>query len=94
MYIQYPGDLFLRMLKCLIVPLIVSSITSAIGALDLSLSKKIAFRYLSTRANRFEMMKLIYNPPSTTFQINHLLLYNDSLCCYPGHHFSNRHSAW
>lgn len=44
MYIQYPGDLFLRMLKCLIVPLIVASITSAIGALDLSLSKKIAFR--------------------------------------------------
>lgn len=44
MYIQYPGDLFLRMLKCLIVPLIVSSITSAIGALDLSLSKKIAIR--------------------------------------------------
>jgi Na+/H+-dicarboxylate symporter len=44
MYIQYPGDLFLRMLKCLIVPLLVSSITSAIGALDLSLSKKIALR--------------------------------------------------
>ncbi|CAH1718380.1 unnamed protein product [Chironomus riparius] len=44
MYIQYPGDLFLRMLKCLIVPLIVASITSAIGGLDLSLSKKIAFR--------------------------------------------------
>ncbi|CRL04129.1 CLUMA_CG017240, isoform A [Clunio marinus] len=44
MYIQYPGDLFLRMLKCLIVPLIVSSITSAIGALDLSLSKRIAIR--------------------------------------------------
>jgi L-cystine uptake protein TcyP (sodium:dicarboxylate symporter family) len=44
MYIQYPGDLFLRMLKCLIVPLIVSSITSAIGALDLTLSKKIALR--------------------------------------------------
>lgn len=44
MYIQYPGDLFLRMLKCLIVPLIVSSITSAIGGLDLSLSKRIALR--------------------------------------------------
>lgn len=44
MYIQYPGDLFLRMLKCLIVPLLVSSITSAIGALDLSMSKKIAYR--------------------------------------------------
>lgn len=47
MYIQYPGDLFLRMLKCLIVPLIVSSITSAIGALDLSLSKKIALRWVA-----------------------------------------------
>jgi Na+/H+-dicarboxylate symporter len=44
MYIQYPGDLFLRMLKCLIVPLLVASITSAIGALDLSLSKRIALR--------------------------------------------------
>ncbi|XP_070495531.1 excitatory amino acid transporter 3 isoform X1 [Chironomus tepperi] len=44
MYIQYPGDLFLRMLKCLIVPLLVASITSAIGGLDLSLSKKIALR--------------------------------------------------
>lgn len=32
------------MLKCLIVPLLVSSITSAIGSLDLSMSKKIAFR--------------------------------------------------
>jgi Na+/H+-dicarboxylate symporter len=47
MYIQFPGDLFLRMLKCLIVPLIVASITSAIGALDLSLSKKIALRYVA-----------------------------------------------
>lgn len=44
MYIMYPGDLFLRMLKALIVPLLVSSITSAIGALDLSMSKKIAIR--------------------------------------------------
>lgn len=43
-YINYPGDLFLRMLKCLIVPLLVSSITSAIGSLDLSMSKKIAYR--------------------------------------------------
>lgn len=44
MYLNFPGDIFLRMLKCLIVPLLVSSITSAIGALDLSLSKKIAIR--------------------------------------------------
>lgn len=33
------------MLKCLIVPLLVSSITSAIGSLDLSMSGKIATRY-------------------------------------------------
>lgn len=40
MYIQFPGDLFLRMLKGLILPLIVASIVSAIGSLDLSLSGK------------------------------------------------------
>ncbi|CAD7085465.1 unnamed protein product [Hermetia illucens] len=44
MYISYPGDLFLSMLKCLIVPLLVSSIVSAIGSLDLSMSGKIAMR--------------------------------------------------
>lgn len=38
MYIQFPGDLFLRMLKGLILPLIVASIISSIGSLDLSLS--------------------------------------------------------
>lgn len=40
MYIEFPGDLFLRMLKALILPLIVASIASAIGNLDLSLSSK------------------------------------------------------
>lgn len=44
MYIQFPGDLFLRMLKGLILPLIVASIVSAIGSLDLSLSGKIGMR--------------------------------------------------
>ncbi|KAI8420322.1 hypothetical protein MSG28_008849 [Choristoneura fumiferana] len=44
MYFQYPGELFLRMLKCLIVPLLVSSIVSAIGSLDLSLSGKVGMR--------------------------------------------------
>lgn len=38
MYIQFPGDIFLRMLKALILPLIVASIISAIGGLDLNLS--------------------------------------------------------
>lgn len=38
MYVEFPGQMFLRMLKGLILPLIVSSIISAIGNLDLSLS--------------------------------------------------------
>lgn len=44
MYINYVGDLFLRMLKSLILPLIVSSLVSAIGSLDLSLSGRIGAR--------------------------------------------------
>lgn len=47
MYVQFPGDIFLRMLKMLIVPLLVSSIVSAIGSLDLSLSKKIGFQSIA-----------------------------------------------
>ncbi|XP_050529944.1 excitatory amino acid transporter 1 isoform X2 [Daktulosphaira vitifoliae] len=43
-YIQFPGEIFLRMLKMLIVPLLVSSIVSAIGSLDLSLSKRIGMQ--------------------------------------------------
>lgn len=52
MYIGYVGDVFLRMLKSLILPLIISSLVSAIASLDLSLSGKIAARaiayYLTT----------------------------------------------
>ncbi|XP_011307233.1 excitatory amino acid transporter 1 isoform X2 [Fopius arisanus] len=44
MYINFLGDLFLRMLKGLILPLIVASIVSAIGSLDLTLSGKIGMR--------------------------------------------------
>ncbi|XP_046818999.1 excitatory amino acid transporter 1-like [Vespa crabro] len=47
MYINYAGDLFLRMLKSLILPLIMSSLISAIGSLDLSLSGKIGARAIS-----------------------------------------------
>jgi len=43
MYIGYIGEVYLRALKALIIPLIVSSIITAIGSLDLSLSKKIGF---------------------------------------------------
>nr|XP_034177437.1 excitatory amino acid transporter 3-like [Osmia lignaria] len=44
MYIQFPGDIFLRMLKALILPLILASIVSAIGGLDLNLSGRIGIR--------------------------------------------------
>ncbi|XP_030766856.1 excitatory amino acid transporter 2-like [Sitophilus oryzae] len=44
MYLAFPGEMFLRMLKLLIIPLLMASVISAIGSLDLSLSKKIAIR--------------------------------------------------
>lgn len=44
MYLQFLGDIFLRMLKSLIIPLLVASVVSAIGSLDVGLSKKIAIR--------------------------------------------------
>lgn len=47
MYVQFVGDIFLNMLKCLIIPLLVSSIVQAIGSLDLSLSSKIGFRAIA-----------------------------------------------
>lgn len=43
-YIYFLGDIFLRMLKCLILPLIVSTLISAVGSLDLRLSGKIGSR--------------------------------------------------
>lgn len=46
-YVNFVGDIFLRMLKSLILPLIVSSLISAIGSLDLSLSGKIGVRAVS-----------------------------------------------
>ncbi|KAG1673912.1 Excitatory amino acid transporter 3 [Nymphon striatum] len=44
MYLNYPGELFLRMLKCLILPLIFSSLVSALGNLDLKTSGRIGIR--------------------------------------------------
>lgn len=44
MYIGYVGELFLRMLKCIIIPLIIPSLIASIGSLDLSLSGKIGLR--------------------------------------------------
>lgn len=51
-YVNFLGDIFLRMLKGLILPLIVSSLVAAIASLDMSLSGKIGGRaiiyYLTT----------------------------------------------
>lgn len=47
MYVNFIGDTFLRMLKALILPLIVSSLVAAVGSLDISLSKKIGSRAIA-----------------------------------------------
>ena len=44
MYVNFIGDTFLRILKSLILPLIVSSLIAAVGSLDISLSKRIGTR--------------------------------------------------
>jgi Na+/H+-dicarboxylate symporter len=44
LYVNFIGDIFLRMLKSLILPLIISSLVAAVGGLDISLSKKIGTR--------------------------------------------------
>jgi Na+/H+-dicarboxylate symporter len=47
MYINFPGDIFLRMIRALVLPLIVSSLIAAIAPLDVSLSKKIGLRAIA-----------------------------------------------
>lgn len=64
MYINYVGELFLRMLKSLILPLIMASLISAIGSLDLSLSGKIGGRaivyYMLTTVSAVILGKSIF----------------------------------
>lgn len=47
MYVSYIGELFLRMLKALILPLIVPSLITAVGSLDMSLSGKVGMRAIA-----------------------------------------------
>jgi Na+/H+-dicarboxylate symporter len=47
MYVAYAGELFLRMLKALILPLIVPSLITAVGSLDMSLSGKVGMRAIA-----------------------------------------------
>ena len=43
-YLGYPGELFLRILNCLVIPLIFSSLVYALSSLDIKHSVKIAIR--------------------------------------------------
>lgn len=47
MYVSYAGELFLRMLKALILPLVVPSLITAVGSLDMSLSGKVGGRAIA-----------------------------------------------
>lgn len=47
MYLNFIGELFLRMLKGLILPLVISSLIDAIGSLDLRASGKIGARAIT-----------------------------------------------
>lgn len=47
MYVAYAGELFLRMLKALILPLVVPSLITAVGSLDMSLSGKVGGRAIA-----------------------------------------------
>jgi Na+/H+-dicarboxylate symporter len=47
MYVNFIGDIFLRILKSLILPLIISSLIAAVGSLDISLSKQIGTRAIA-----------------------------------------------
>ncbi|CAG7820793.1 unnamed protein product [Allacma fusca] len=46
-YVKFGGELFLNMLKGLIIPLIMSTMISAIGSLDITLSRMIGWRGLT-----------------------------------------------
>lgn len=47
MYMHFAGELFLRMLKCLMLPLIMSSLIAAIGTLNLKASGRIGARAIT-----------------------------------------------
>merc|ERR1711884_534387 len=44
MYLGFPGNLFLRMLQCMILPLIIPSLIVAVGNLDLRLSRRLGLQ--------------------------------------------------
>ncbi|XP_063234854.1 excitatory amino acid transporter 1-like isoform X2 [Bacillus rossius redtenbacheri] len=47
-HFKFPGQLFLQLLQALILPLIVSSVASAVGALDLGTSWRVAYYMVTT----------------------------------------------
>ena len=54
MYVKYIGELFLNMLKGIIIPLVIPSLIATIGSMNIGMSGKVGLRafayYLSTTA--------------------------------------------
>ena len=64
MYVSFVGKLFLRMLKAVVIPLIVPSLITAVGSLNISLSglvgrRTIAYFLLTTFAAAFLGLALV-----------------------------------
>ena len=74
MYVSYVGEIFLRMLKALILPLIVPSLITAVGSLDLSLSGgvlKVEF-IKETNQNKNICNKNIYKITKCTLTVQNI----------------------
>nr|CAH7746610.1 unnamed protein product [Callosobruchus chinensis] len=69
MYVRYLGDIFLQMLKGLILPLIVSSLISAITNLDLSLSGNVIILLTLFCREKKCCIKHIIDAPQYNFSI-------------------------
>ena len=44
MYVKFIGDLYLKMLQCISMPLVIPSLIEAVGSLSISLSGRIGLR--------------------------------------------------
>lgn len=63
MYVSFPGEIFLSMLKCLILPLIVSSLIAAVGSLDTRLTGKSTIPPIFLSLPRFYiLMSTAFSP--------------------------------
>ena len=94
MYVNYIGELFLRMLKSLILPLIVASLISAIGSLDLSLSGRIGARaityYMLTTVSAVILGKISILFPPLFLPLLPYIFHSSTRYHSGGHHSSRQ----